>query len=38
MVPGVVMLTGLEETERPVPLKPSSLMGDGLQTEGWQMA
>ena len=33
-VPGTVMLTGFEETERPVPYKPTSLIGDGLQLGG----
>jgi hypothetical protein len=34
----VVMVTGFEEMERPVPYKPTSLIGDGLQVGGWQMA
>ena len=37
-VPGVVMITGFDEMERPVPYKPTSLIGAGLQPGGWQMA
>jgi hypothetical protein len=32
------MFTGLDEMERPVEFKPSSLMGDGLHEKGWQIA
>ena len=37
-VPGTVTVTGLLEMERPVLSNPTSLMGDGLQVVGWQMA
>ena len=32
------MSTGFEERERPVPASPMTLIGDGLQLVGWQMA
>src|ERR1700677_1949413 len=37
-VPGVVMVTGFDEIDRPVPLKPVSLIGAGSQVLGWQTA
>jgi hypothetical protein len=32
------MVTGFEEIESPVPYKPISLIGAGLQVVGWQTA
>ena len=38
VVPGTMTLTGFEVMESPVPFKPSSLMGAGLQVGGLQSA
>src|ERR1700691_440696 len=37
-VPGTVIVTRLDEIDRPVPFKPVTLIGDGLHVVGWQMA
>ena len=38
VAPGTMMLTGLEAMDRPVPFKPSSLMGARLHAGGSQIA
>ena len=35
---GIVVVTGFDEIESPVLLRPTTLIGAGLQVAGWQTA